>query len=179
MNRMKKAFAILLCLLILLSGCSRRTLIEGYAQNCWHQIGPADADIDEIFVIRYTSRTELCDDVLDTPMYQKIPERGYAVLFHSYGSPSFHDSYACFLDTEGKLAFCFDYEENHRLYEAYYEQFSIFDIGSGELAVEYLTNCNYIAGMINDADGEDYRGKLEKNVWYALSDDQIEWILRK
>ena len=45
--------------------------------------------------------------------------------------------------------------------------------------MEYLTNCNYIAGMINDADGEDYRGKLEKNVWYALSDDQIEWILRK
>ena len=175
---MKKAFSILRCLLILLSGCSRRTLIEGYAQNCWHQIGPVDADIDEIFVIRYTSRTELCDEVLDTPMYQKIPERGYAVLFHSYGS-SFYDSYACFLDTEGKLAFSFDYEENHRLYEAYYEQFSIFDIGSGELAVEYLTNCNYIAGMINDADGEDYRGKLEKNVWYALSDDQIEWILRK
>lgn len=43
-KRMKKAFAILLCLLILLSGCSRRTLIEGYAQNCWHQIGPADAE---------------------------------------------------------------------------------------------------------------------------------------
>lgn len=176
---MKKAIVVLLCLcMLLLCGCSRQSLIEQSARACWDQIGPTDVDIDEIFVICYTSRLELCDEVLDTPMYQKIPERGYAVLFHSYGS-SFYDSYACFLDTEGKLIFSFDYEENHRLYEAYYEQFSIFDISSGELAVEYLTNCNYIAGMINDADGEDYRGKLEKDIWYSLTEDQMEWVLRR
>ena len=83
------------------------------------------------------------------------------------------DSYACFLDTDGNLAFSFDYEENYLLYEKHYSNFSVYNITAGELAVEYLSNCNYISGMINNADGNVLQRDLDNNVWYSFSQKQI------
>ena len=177
---MKRVIAcgLLMAMLLSLCGCSLlKPKIERYAKEGWEQIGDRDAEPEEIYVIQYTSRKKLSDEVLDTEMYDDIPERGYAVLYHSYARDPFSDSYACFFDDEGELEFVFDYEENDLLFEKYYEDFSIYNIGSGEKALEYITNCNYISGMINYAsDGEDFTSNMEKNIWYALSDAQIAWV---
>lgn len=150
--------------------------VEKMVKRCWHEIGSEEISLDRIYVMRYSSRLELTGEVLETDMYQEIPSSGYAILFHSYGNPAFCDSYACFLDRDGELVFVFDYEENHLLYEVNYAQFSVSNIAAGERAVEYLTNCNYISGMINDASDEEYKGKMKQNTWYAFSDEQVEWV---
>jgi hypothetical protein len=169
---------LLAALLLSLCGCGLlRSRAERCARDGWERAGEADVRLDEVYVMHYSSRRKLSDDVLDTPMYQKLPENGYAVLYHSR-SRQFMDSYACFFDDGGKLVFTFDYEEYHDLYEEYYEDFSIYNIEAGEKAVEYLTNCNYISGMINDAaDGKEFTSNMEKNIWYALSDAQIAWVV--
>lgn len=180
---MKRTVAILLCVLMALSlcACGASGRAMRYIAECWEDIDRVGIDVDEIYFMEYTSRSHLSDEVTEASVYDDIPRKGYAVLFHSYnaeGGGAFMDSYAFFLDDEGDLELCFDYEENELLYERYFERFSPYDLASGEKALEYLTSCNYISGMINYAhDGDPMKGALEKNVWYVLSDKQIEKIV--
>lgn len=174
----KRLLGCLLCLLtIFFCACTPQSELLSCAWEGWDAVGEADIDLDEVYVIRYTSRRRLSDEVLDTSMYSQLPTSGYAVLYHSRGS-TFMDSYACFFDTEEELVFSFDYEENHELYERYYASFSPYNVEAGEKALEYLKNCNYIAHMINNADPEDYTSRPEDNVWYELTDGQIRRLQR-
>ena len=176
---MKRWLALFLAALMLLPlcACGGQKDVCKEARTCWRTVGSDEISLERVYVIQYTSRLHLTGDVLDNPMYQEIPERGTAILFHAHRTKNpFHDSYACFLDERGKLVFTFDYEENYKLYEKHYENFSRYNVAAGEKAVEYLENCNYIAGMINDADGEPLGGKMAKNTWYELSDQQREWV---
>lgn len=169
------------CLLFLLTiffyACTAQPVMLACAREGWQTVGEADLRLDEVYVIRYSSRRNLSDEVLDTGMYDRLPTSGYAVLYHSRGS-TFMDSYACFFNTEGELEFSFDYEENHDLYERYYARFSPYNVEAGEKALEYLKNCNYIAHMINNADPEEYTSRPEDNVWYELTDGQIDKLRR-
>lgn len=165
-------------LMIMLCSCGIVSEAERYVARCWDVIGTEELDVDKIYVMQYTSRLELTGEVLDTDMYLELPERGYVVLFHSYCSPAFYDSYACFFNQKGKLVYVFDYEENDRLFEKYYENFSNYNVKNGVIALEYISNCNYIAEMINDADDNEYKGKIRKNMWYSFSDKQIEKIVK-
>ncbi len=171
---MKKTVVWILCLLTLfLSACGNRSVGLTYAEKCMERLDLDSSDVDEVYIMHYTSRTRLSDEVLDTDMYQEIPDSGYVVLLHSYGTPAFYDSYACFLNENGRIVFTFDYEENDRLFEKYYSNFSVSNVSAGERALEYLKNCNYISHMINNAGNAQLKGDMEKNVWYALSDKQI------
>ena len=171
---MKKAVVWIFCLLTLfLSACSSQSVGLTYAENCLDRLGLDSDDVDEVYIMHYTSRMRLGDDVLDVPMYQEIPDSGYVVLLHSYCSPAFYDSYACFLNENGKIVFTFDYEENDKLFEKYYSKFSPSNVSAGEKALEYLENCNFIAHMINSAGENQLKDKMEKNLWYALTDKQI------
>lgn len=171
---MKKTAAIILCLLTLfLSACGKQSVGLNCAEICMERLGLSSNGVDEVYIMHYTARTKLSDEVLDTSMYQKIPDSGYVVLLHSYTTPAFYDSYACFLNETGRIVFTFDYEENDRLYEKYYSSFSPSNVGAGETALEYLKNCNYISHMINQAGNTPLKGEMEKNVWYALSPEQI------
>lgn len=178
---MKKGIALFLLLAVAVSLCAcslGRSKAERCAKEGWERIGEDDIELDQVYVMQYTSRRNLSDQVLDTDMYFQIPETGYAVLYHSYEIPAFSDSYACFFDTKGNVAFTFDYEEYDQLYEEYYADFSVYNIEAGEKAVEYLTDCNYISHMINYAGtGEEYSGSMEKNVWYAMDDKQIRYVM--
>lgn len=180
---MRKITAMLLCVILLLSlsGCSAQGKMQRYAKACWEDVGSPGITPDEVYVMQYTSRSKLSDKVPETDIYEEIPSRGYAILFHSYrakaGEP-FFDSFACFLNEDGRLVFSFDYEENHDLYEANYGGFSINNIQAGERALEYLQNCNYIANMINyAANCEPLELQMEKNIWYEFSEEQIEKII--
>jgi len=149
-----------------------------YAEACFEEIGSGEQP-DNVYVMEYTSRGELTDIVLGTEMYTDIPEWGYAILIHSYVSgDAFSESYACFLNSDGELEVFFDYEESEALFELHYGSFSPYDIESGELAVMYLENCNYISHMINYAGDycEELGSEFEKNVWYSLNEDQIKRI---
>lgn len=174
---MKKTLAIFMVILLTLSltACLGRSKVERYAKAGWEATGSAGASIDKIFVMHYTSRRCLSGEVLDTPMYSQMPSNGYAVLYYSMGS-GFSDCYACFFDQDGKLALSFDYEENEKLFDLYYGSFSIYNTESGEKALEYLKNCNYISAMMNDAYDVAVEDKLEKDVWFSFSEETVEWI---
>lgn len=174
----KRLIGCLLCMLtIFFCACTTQSVLLTCAREGWDTIGDADEGPDEVYVIRYSSRRNLSDEVLDTSMYDRLPTSGYAVLYHSYGS-TFMDSYACFFDAEGELVLSFDYEENHELYERYYASFSPYNVEAGEKALEYLKNCNYIAHMINNADPEAYTDHPVDNIWYELTDGQIDKLQR-
>ena len=177
---MKKAIIWLVCIFLLFTfcACGAQNDAQRYAKKCWDLIGSNSIEVDKIYFMKYTSRAHLSDEVLDTSMYEELPKQGYVILFHSFNAPygkRFWDSYACFLDANGNIVFTFDYEENDKLYEKYYSQFSPTNISAGEKALVYLKNCVYISGMINDANsGEDLQGTIEKNTWYSFSNKQIE-----
>lgn len=177
---MKKGMALLLLFAITVSLCAcglGRSKAERYAKEGWERVGERDIELDDVYVMQYTSRRNLSDEVLDTDMYFEIPETGYAVLYHSYAIPAFSDSYACFFNERGDIVFTFDYEEYDELYEEYYADFSLYNTKAGEKALEYLMDCNYISHMINYAnDSEEYSGNMEKNVWYTLDEKQIKYV---
>lgn len=175
---MKRFAVLLLCILLAFSLCACKTSSKPmqYARKSWNAIGSAGMEVDEIYFMEYTSRTHLSDDVLETELYDQLPQRGYAILFDTTFPNK--ERYACFFNDRGELVLTFDYAENYRLYEKHYDNFSIYNIGSGEKAVEYLSNCNYISGMILFAhDGQDLSGTCEKNIWYRLSDKQVKSIV--
>lgn len=179
---MRRIIALVLCIILTLSmtSCAALGKPVRYAGKCWDDIGSSAIEVDYIYFMEYTSRTYLSDDVLETSMYNDIPQRGYVVLFGSSYSKegAFMDSYACFLNTDGELEFYFDFEENYRLYEKHYANFSPHNVSAGEKALEYLMNCNYISGMINYAyDGKSLKSTHEKNVWYSLSELQVKQIV--
>ena len=182
---MRRILPLFACLALLFSLCAcgksentGNNKLLRYVEECWEDAGSGDAP-EEVYIIRYTSRRNLSGEVLDTDMYEKLPEQGYAILFHTHvaGDP-FSASYACFLDKDGDLVFSFDYKESHDLYEKYYSQFSIYNTVAGEKAIMYLSNCNYIAHMINHANDhcEKLKSTISKNTWYSLSDAQIRRI---
>lgn len=174
---MRKRFLLIIAIVVTLAlcACGASSEVQQYARSCWRAVGSDDVSLDRVSVMRYTSRLHLNGEVLDSPMYEEIPDRGYAILFRAYGDPH-AGMYACFLDERGKLIFSFNYEENYKLYEKYYSKFSIHNIEAGEKAVEYLGNCNYIHSMFNDAAGDTLSGAPEKNVWYVLPEEQVDRI---
>ena len=178
---MKKFLTALICIALMLSlcACGESSRVLKYAEDCLEGI-EMNSRLQEVYVMKYTSRKALADTVLDTDMYMEIPERGYAVIYHAYvtGGEPFSDTYAFFLRENGRVALPFDYEESNDLYKKYYSQFSPYNIAAGEMALMHLSNCNYISGMVNYAgeSDEELKAKLEPNVWYSLSEKQIKKI---
>ena len=180
---MKRLIAVLLCIVLVLclSACSfLRPKLMSNAQTAWEAVDSGNVDSECVYVMQYTSRSQLTSENQDAPLYSEIPSRGYVVLFHTYTFPAFHESYACFLDEDGEVELTFDYEESYELHEYYYSQFSLFNIQAGEIALEYISNCNFISSMINSAhdvcEELKFPGRHKKNVWYLLSENQIEWV---
>ena len=170
------AVVLLLTLLISLCGCGEQNTVLGYVRVCAQGLESSWKN-PEVYVMKYTSRRALSDEVLDTELYDEIPTRGYAILFHSYvsGDP-FADSYGFFLDMDGNIQCTIDYEESDKLFDKYYSSFSPYNTAAGEMAVMHLKNCNYLSGMINYAGEhcEELTSKLQENVWYSLSEKLID-----
>ena len=174
---MKKVFNLFLCVVLFvgLSGCGKEQTILRYTEQCLNGI-EVDSNFQQVYVMEYTLKKELADQVLTTDMYDSIPGQGIAVLYHPISSG--HGDYVFFFDSNGKLVFSFDYEESYALYEENYRKFSPNNIRSGEIALMHLENCNYISGMRRYAHDscEELKSKVEKNTWYELNDKQLAKI---
>ena len=179
---MKKTFLAFVCMVMLLfSGCGKSYDVQYYVKECWEKISSADELVDIVCVNKYTSRLNITGEVSDSPMYSKIPERGYAVVFHRIlAEEVLWGTYACFLDEDGKVICSYSYEEQDKLFDMYYSQYSIYNIEAGERALEHIGNCNFISTMLKHGrKGELLQGEPENNVWYSLSEEDMDWIQNK
>ena len=176
----KRLLALLMALTLLLcASCGlSRSKEEKLIRKAWESIDATHTP-DGIYIIRYTDRSELCDDSPDAGFYDEIPDAGYAVII----GPSVHTSgydglHTVFLSEKEEVLHTFDYADNYALYRV--STSSTVRSGSQpEKAAGYLEECDYFAFMYNYAlgDSESTRGEAlckQQNVWYSLTEKQIK-----
>jgi hypothetical protein len=174
---MKRFAALLLCiaLIVTLSACGMKNDALQYVKECWKEIDCDEGDGYAAYIMKYTSREYLNDDVLETPMYDDIPKRGYAIVMKVYPSSNL---FVGFFTDNGELVLLFDHKDNEKLSEECWRRFTRFDdFQAAEKHFEISHNCNYIYRIWLDAmtcEENVPRGALEENIWYCLSEKQLK-----
>lgn len=183
---MKKTVCFLLACLFVFSACgvadkeAERTLAEQCAKTGWGSVGRYAVSPTSVYVMKYTSVYKLCDKVPETALRDDLPGSGYAVLYYN-NLNGFDDCYACFFESDGDFSFSFDYNKTYAEYEKYFEMTTeSLDATAADRALEAISDCNYISGMILYArrDLRDLTKTTAEDLWYVLSDKQMEWVLK-
>lgn len=131
--------------------------------------------------MKYSYTSHLSNDEITDQMRRRLPTSGYCIIFgppqHTYGFSGLH---AIFLDPDGNIRYDFDYTESHDTYQRTYpSRLTLYNLSSADAALRYLEDCNFIAGMYNDAYGSsEVKGELTSNTWYTFSESQIKAICK-
>lgn len=175
---MKRIVIFLLCLSLSLSlcACAGQNPALEYAAECWEEMDANQDEMYKIYIMEYTSKAQLGGEMESVSFWGDIPQRGYVVIFYDIW-----EKYVGFLSDDGDVELLFDYQENRELSEELWRKFTGYnDLWSGERSNQILHDCNCVSDLINDAyesDENPLGGKLEENVWYSLSQRQIEKVI--
>lgn len=175
-----KVILLLMLVAMMLTACGQSSKYVSLAQKAAEVVGEG-LDYDYVLGIKYTKKSVLNPNAnLEyVNIYDEIPGSGYVFLFDTIKGKAFDNYVACFLNSDGDVKYSFSYADTHASYERFMSRFSVYDLDSGEKALSYLSDCNYMSGMLNYARDEvDENGgeNHDNNSWFTFSESEKKRI---